>query len=109
MDTATQTHLTQLRSALLYQRAELRAEVHAAQLAKDAGIAAVSTGEQPGSVEARTLAEVEAALRRLDEGVYGDCADCGNPIGLSHLLVLPAARYCGHCQNLHDQPGMGRE
>jgi DnaK suppressor protein len=40
------------------------------------------------------LDDVEAALRRLDEGTYGRCQACGEPIGEARLAELPAARYC---------------
>ena len=43
------------------------------------------------------LDDVEAALRRLEEGTYGQCEACGTPIGEGRLAALPAARYCvGH-------------
>jgi len=46
----------------------------------------------------RRLERVEAALRRLDEGTYGKCANCGAPIAPSRLKVLPAAPLCIKCQ-----------
>jgi RNA polymerase-binding protein DksA len=42
--------------------------------------------------------EVEAALGRLQDGDYGDCADCGEAIALERLQVQPAARRCMACQ-----------
>jgi DnaK suppressor protein len=44
------------------------------------------------------LAEVQAALRRLAEGSYGRCADCGEPIGSQRLQAQPAAARCLACQ-----------
>jgi DnaK suppressor protein len=44
------------------------------------------------------LAQVEAALRRLDAGTYGDCIDCGNVIAPARLRVQPAALRCAACQ-----------
>jgi DnaK suppressor protein len=46
----------------------------------------------------RQLEQVEEALRRLDEGTYGKCANCGAPIAPSRLKVLPAALLCIKCQ-----------
>jgi RNA polymerase-binding transcription factor DksA len=40
------------------------------------------------------LADVERALRRLDEGTYGSCEACGGAIGDDRLEALPAARFC---------------
>jgi RNA polymerase-binding protein DksA len=46
----------------------------------------------------RQLEQVEAALRRLDEGTYGKCANCGAPIAPPRLKVLPDALLCIECQ-----------
>ncbi|MEA2452811.1 MAG: DnaK suppressor protein [Actinomycetota bacterium] len=40
------------------------------------------------------ISEVEAALKRLEEGTYGTCEKCGKPIGDERLEVVPTARYC---------------
>ena len=41
-----------------------------------------------------TLAEIEAALTRLDGGSYGVCEVCGEPIGAERLSAIPWARRC---------------
>lgn len=41
---------------------------------------------------------VRSALQRLDEGRYGDCEDCGAPIGAARLVAQPAAMRCIGCQ-----------
>jgi RNA polymerase-binding protein DksA len=40
------------------------------------------------------LADVEHALSRLDDGTYGSCEACGQPIGADRLEAMPAARFC---------------
>jgi RNA polymerase-binding transcription factor DksA len=40
------------------------------------------------------LADVERALRRLDEGTYGTCEACGGAIGDARLEAMPATRFC---------------
>jgi DnaK suppressor protein len=40
------------------------------------------------------LAEVRAALRRIDDGTYGRCAVDGEPIGEKRLESVPWTRYC---------------
>ena len=55
------------------------------------------------SVQAE-LADVEHALRRLDEGTYGTCEACGQPIDDGRLEAMPAARFC-----LQDQATAERE
>ena len=43
------------------------------------------------------LAEVEAAIRRLEGGTYGTCERCGQPIARARLQARPAARTCIGC------------
>jgi DnaK suppressor protein len=43
------------------------------------------------------LAEIDAALRRLDEGRYGTCERCGRPVGAARLAARPAAATCISC------------
>lgn len=42
--------------------------------------------------ETRLLANIDAALRRIEEGDYGYCEESGEPIGLPRLLLRPTAR-----------------
>ena len=55
------------------------------------------------NVEAE-LADVEHAIRRLDDGTYGTCEACGKPIDDARLEAMPAARFC-----LDDQAVAERE
>ncbi len=45
----------------------------------------------------RRLAEIDAALQRLDDGTYGVCLDCGRPIGEDRLHARPSADRCVSC------------
>lgn len=45
-----------------------------------------------------TLAEVTAALARLDAGTYGRCEGCGASVPDERLEIMPAARFCVACQ-----------
>jgi DnaK suppressor protein len=123
LDIATQTHLKQQREALLYRQRELVADLHAAEMLRKAQAASTSGGvldqkdiaesQRSSGLDAaqeqRDLEEaalVAAALKRLDEGSYGDCLDCGQPIALQRLRVQPAAPRCAACQTAYEQ---GRE
>ena len=44
--------------------------------------------------ERKILAEINDALRRIDNGVYGICGGTGKPIGKARLKASPWARYC---------------
>ncbi len=46
------------------------------------------------------LEEVEAALRRVEDGSYGVCGSCRNTIPVRRLQALPWARYCVSCAEL---------
>jgi len=48
--------------------------------------------------EVAELAEVEGALRRMSEGGYGQCVDCGESIPVARLHAYPAAARCIGCQ-----------
>jgi DnaK suppressor protein len=48
-------------------------------------------------VDARTLAEIVAAIKRLDDGSYGRCIECGVAVGTGRLAVLPEAATCIDC------------
>jgi DnaK suppressor protein len=41
-----------------------------------------------------TLEEVDAALERHQNGIFGICEACGKPIGEARLEAMPAARLC---------------
>jgi DnaK suppressor protein len=51
--------------------------------------------------EAR-LIEVDAALRRLDAGTYGQCERCESEISRARLDAIPEVRLCLPCQKRED-------
>ncbi len=53
--------------------------------------------------ERQTLILIEEAFQRLDKGEYGQCAHCGQPIGLARLKAVPWARYCIDCQESEER------
>jgi DnaK suppressor protein len=48
-----------------------------------------------------TLEQTAGALRRIAEGTYGRCEKCGIAIPVERLEVLPHARFCVPCQQVH--------
>lgn len=48
----------------------------------------------------RHLAEVEAALDRVEAGTYGTCERCGGPVGDGRLEARPVARTCIGCASV---------
>ncbi len=55
--------------------------------------------------EEQLIAEINAALERLDQGLYGRCATCGREIPKERLEVLPYARHCVACARRLEQEG----
>jgi DnaK suppressor protein len=48
--------------------------------------------------ERMRLQEVDESLDRMENGTYGICEECGEPIGLKRLEVRPVAKYCVPCK-----------
>jgi len=49
------------------------------------------------------LKKIERALARIDEGMFGLCDECGEPIGLERLLVRPEATLCIRCKEAQER------
>ena len=49
------------------------------------------------------LTLVQAALRRDDEGDFGLCVECGEPVQKKRLDTVPWARHCVACQELQEK------
>ena len=53
-------------------------------------------------MKAETLNKIDTALRRLEEGTYGDCFECGQEIVEARLRALPFAVRCKTCEEVHE-------
>ncbi|HVG88169.1 MAG: TraR/DksA family transcriptional regulator [Gaiellales bacterium] len=51
----------------------------------------------------RLLAGIEAALQRIEDGTYGICERCGEPIDEARLEALPHATKCIECKRLEER------
>ena len=51
----------------------------------------------------QTVADIDQALLRIEEGSYGVCARCGKDIPERRLDALPTARFDAECQTLIEQ------
>lgn len=56
--------------------------------------------------EQALLAEVQAALERIDNGTYGLCLNCGKPIPEKRLEAIPWARYDVECEAQIEQKNL---
>jgi RNA polymerase-binding protein DksA len=48
--------------------------------------------------EGRLLYHVDQALERIEDGSYGNCHNCGQPISRDRLEAVPHARLCINCK-----------
>ena len=55
--------------------------------------------------EAKTLMQVDVALKLIEDGAYGVCLECDDEISLKRLKAVPWAVYCLRCQEARDQIG----
>ena len=53
-------------------------------------------------MKSETLNKIDAALRRLDDGTYGDCFECGEQISEARLRALPFAVRCKDCEEARE-------
>lgn len=51
------------------------------------------------------LKAIEEALRRIDEGIYGICEECGSEIPIGRLKAMPFAVRCVDCQERRELMG----
>ena len=53
--------------------------------------------------EERMLDAIDAALKRIEDGTYGICANCGEPIGQERLEALPWTTQCIDCKRKEER------
>lgn len=49
------------------------------------------------------LRDIDAALKRMEDGSYGDCEQCGGEIGYPRLEVQTTATRCIACQSQYEK------
>jgi RNA polymerase-binding protein DksA len=53
--------------------------------------------------QVREMRDIEAALRRIRDGEYGVCIDCGTEVGFARLQAYPTAKRCIVCQEKRER------
>jgi DnaK suppressor protein len=120
-DPWTPAELAEVRGELNVDRERLRAELNLAEhelhdLMRDAGDGAGNDQADVGSTtferdhemmltnNAREmLAQTEHALARIDDGSYGVCESCGQPIGKMRVMAFPRATLCLSCKQREER------
>jgi DnaK suppressor protein len=49
------------------------------------------------------LRNIQAALRRIEDGTFGTCANCEEAIGRNRLVAVPWTPFCTRCQEVVDR------
>src|SRR5574339_142393 len=101
---AVRRKLQQQKQELLARAAKVRADItrssgplekdfaeQVVQMENDAVLAGI------GEATAAELAQINRALAQLDQGTYGICSQCGQPIDARRLQVLPYSDRCISC------------
>jgi len=55
------------------------------------------------SQQRQLLRRVEAALRRIESGTFGECVACGDEINRKRLAAMPWTEFCLQCQEEREQ------
>jgi DnaK suppressor protein len=103
----TSIDVIQVREALETEQADLQRQIGELDISTDAAADFDENFADSGQVAAEQgenqvllgtfrdqLAEVEAAIVRIDEGTYGRCEECGTEITPPRLEAMPSTRYC---------------
>jgi len=53
--------------------------------------------------EVKEIQAINAALRRMGEGAYGQCTECGTNIAAARLDANPSAERCIECQTRYER------
>jgi DnaK suppressor protein len=106
--TLTAAQLKELTFELQVERARLKRATFTQHAERSAAGAPESESTEPFSATENgvTLADadadarldaIEAALERIENGTYGNCTGCEQPIPYGRLLVMPEATHCVGC------------
>jgi DnaK suppressor protein len=117
----TEAELARVRETLAAEVAGLRAEIDKAEseIADRLRDAVGDAGDDQADAGAKTfereqelalthnarelLAQSERALARIDDGSYGTCESCGEPIGKARLQAFPRATLCVACKQREER------
>jgi len=87
--TSTSAEMTEMR------RNELKDEGDHAAMSLETAVDNAILGQQ-----SKELAEIELALGRIENKLYGECEMCGESINIERLKVKNFARYCITCREV---------
>jgi DnaK suppressor protein len=98
---------TELRDELFHKTGEeLHSQYDLPQDLGDQGLIDLlaDTGLYVADIRREALTRMEEAERKLEEGSYGICEECGSEIDEGRLAVVPYTLYCVKCQERREGP-----
>lgn len=108
--------LQQQRHALFHEVSSVENDLQELAADREPEIEEAAQGERSARILDRLdtrgkaeLEEIDAALARIDAGVYGACVDCGEPIPIARLQALPATPFCRECAERIERRDGSRE
>ena len=120
----TKKEITDLQARLVEERGELQTQLATleedtfattqSEMSGDVGLddesadagTATFEREKDLSIEQNVrdlLDKIERALKRIDDGTYGVCESCGEPIGKMRLMAFPRATLCMTCKQREER------
>jgi DnaK suppressor protein len=107
----TEAQLEQFQEKLTAKAAEIRGNLVSAKAGQalkgerlaDVDDQAVQSHEEwiilnRNNIDVMLLREINEALSRVEDGTYGECMECEDPISHKRLNAIPWAKYCIDCQ-----------
>jgi DnaK suppressor protein len=52
--------------------------------------------------ERKLLSKIDEAFARIEDGTYGECEECGSPIGIERLKARPVTTLCITCKSAQE-------
>jgi RNA polymerase-binding transcription factor DksA len=109
----------QIKERLLHRRRDLLSRYHDELARADEELASRETEQvehatelwdarvlsRLGDADAHALARLVGALRRIEQGGYGACVDCGGAIDPARLTAIPEAATCFDCAVTAERAG----
>lgn len=114
----TKKTLQEIKKELLERKAELEEQLNRLYTEKVTDNQVGDIGDQALSSSMESLRDslqdsenqeynrIIQALQMMEEGTYGVCEDCGNPISEKRLKSYPNATRCIACQEAFEERGM---
>lgn len=120
MTERTQKQLDDIRAKLEQRKQDLAGEIEdvrhqldedqerVAEDTRDGGAPDAQTGIDHAMVarDVKEVQDIDAALKRIADGDYGTCIDCGAEIASARLAAYPTAKRCMPCQVKRERVGV---